>query len=101
MKIKKNDTIKVITGTDKGKVGKVLEVDLKNGRIRVEGVRLVTKHQKPRSQGQKGTKIQTEGWINVSNVMFYDSESAKTTRISAKFVGDKKVRFSNKLDKEI
>ena len=101
MKIRKNDTIKVISGADRGKVGKVIEADPKTNRVRVEGVRILTKHQKPRSQGQKGSKIQVPGWLNVSNVMIYDAESGKTTRVSTKLIEGKKVRFSNKLDKEI
>ena len=54
MKIKKGDTVQVITGTDKGKEGKVVSVDAKNNKVVVEGVNMVSKHTKPNAQNQNG-----------------------------------------------
>jgi large subunit ribosomal protein L24 len=101
MKIRKNDTIKVIAGSEKGKVGKIIEVDVAKDRVKVQGLKMLTKHQKPRAAGQKGSSIKVEGWITRSNVMLFDAEADSVTRIGAKVVDGKKVRFSTKLDKEI
>ena len=70
MKIKKGDTVQVITGTDKGKEGKVVSVDAKNNKVVVEGVNMVSKHTKPNAQNQNGGIVRMEAPINVSNVMY-------------------------------
>ena len=70
MKIKKGDMVQVIAGKDKGKSGKVIEVDHKKGRIRVEGVNIITKHTKPSMRNQQGGIVTTEGTIDASNVMY-------------------------------
>lgn len=66
--IKKGDAVVVLTGADKGKKGSVIEVWPKKGKIKVEGVSIITKHQKPRTQGQKGGIVQKEAFIQVCNV---------------------------------
>ena len=91
-KIKTGDTVKVIAGKDKGKDGKVLAV--KDGKVLVEGVGMVTKHTKPSAANQQGGIIQTEGYIAVSNVMYL--HKGQPTRIGFKMDGDKKVRFAKK-----
>lgn len=101
MKIRKNDTVEIIAGKDKGKRGKVLEVIPSRNRVRVEGVMLVKKHQKPRREGESGMVIEKPSTIHISNVAFFDTESSKRTKVSYKFVGDKKVRYSHKLNKEL
>ena len=70
MKIKKGDTVKVIAGKDKDKEGKVLSVDKKNGRVVVEGVNMVTKHEKARGGMQQGGIVHREAPIHISNVMY-------------------------------
>ena len=81
VKIRKNDTVKVITGRDKGKVGRVLEVDREKGRVLVEGVMLAKKHVKPNpAKGVKGGIAEREATIHASNVMIVASDG-KTTRI--------------------
>jgi len=92
MKIKKGDTVKVITGKDKGKEGKVMAVDTKNHRVLVEGVNMVTKHTKPSAANQQGGIVQTEAYIAISNVMML--YKGKTTRVGFKMDGDKKVRYA-------
>jgi large subunit ribosomal protein L24 len=91
-KIKKGDTVKVITGKDKDKQGKVIAVDAKNGKVTVEGVNIITKHTKPSAANQNGGIIQREAPIAISNVMYV--HKGKATRIGFKFVNDKKVRFA-------
>ena len=86
MKIKKNDTVVVIAGKDKGKEGKVLSVDVKNHKVLVEGVNMVSKHSKPSMQNQQGGIIQKEAPIGISNVAY--SYKGKPVRIG--FQGEKK-----------
>ena len=70
MKIKKGDTVKVITGKDKDKEGKVIAVNRKNNTLLVEGVNMVTKHTKPSMANQQGGIVHQEGPIDASNVMY-------------------------------
>ena len=95
-KIKKDDVVIVITGKDKGKSGKVLTVDMDKKALLVEGVNLVTKHQKAgKSKGAtESAIIKKENWINISNVML--SIDGKATRVGFKMDGDKKVRVAKK-----
>ena len=69
MKIKKGDTVKVIAGKDKDKTGKVVSVDVKNNRVVVEGVNMITKHEKPSMSNQQGGIVNKEAPIDASNVM--------------------------------
>ena len=93
-KIKKGDTVKVITGKDKGKEGKVISV--KDGKVLVEGVNTVTKHAKPSQANPNGGILHQEAPIDASNVMYV--VKGKTTRIGFKTVegkkGATKVRFA-------
>ncbi len=99
LKIKKGDTVKVITGKDKDKEGKVLEVLAKKNQVLVEGVNMITKHQKPSVANQQGGIINREAPIDLSNVMLVVDGQA--TRVGFKFDGDKKVRFAKKTGKTI
>lgn len=92
MKIKKGDTVKVITGKDNGKEGKVISVDRKKNRVLVEGINMITKHAKPSAANQNGGIIQKEAALDVSNVMYV--YKGKPTRIGFKVENDKKVRFA-------
>ena len=92
MKIKKGDTVKVITGKDKDKEGKVVSVDRKNGRVLVEGINKITKHEKPSAANQNGGIVQKEAPIDISNVMYV--HKGKPTRIGFKIENGKKVRFA-------
>ena len=94
MKIKKGDTVKVIAGKDINKEGKVLSVDVKNAKVLVEGVNMITKHAKPSAANQNGGVIQKEAPIDISNVMYLHKGQA--TRVGFKMDGDKKVRFAKK-----
>ena len=89
-KIKTGDTVRVIAGKDKDKEGKVLAV--KDGKVLVEGINMVTKHAKPSAANQQGGIVNKEAYIDISNVMYV--HNGKTTRIGFKLDGDKKVRVA-------
>jgi|SRR5678815_5066230 large subunit ribosomal protein L24 len=94
IKIKRNDTVEVIAGKDKGKRGRVLRIIADKNRVLVEHVGMVKKHVKPNPQRNiKGGIAEQESPVHISNVMLVDGEGNKT-RIGAKFEGDKKVRVS-------
>jgi len=95
MKIKKGDTVKVITGKDKGKSGRVIEVLQERNRVRVEGVAQLKKHLKPgRSQAHpEGGIIDINGSVHASNVMIVDPASSRPTRIGFKTENGKKIRI--------
>ncbi|MBQ1907743.1 MAG: 50S ribosomal protein L24 [Firmicutes bacterium] len=95
MKIKRNDTVQVITGKDKGKTGKVLAVYPKNNTVIVEGVNIQTKHAK--AQGDQPAEIRKlEGPIDASNVMYYDSKAKAPSRIGYVVENGTKKRISKK-----
>ena len=68
MTIKKNDVVRIITGSDKGKSGPVIEISLKKGKVKVEGVAIVAHHYKARREGEKSTIKKAERFIDISNV---------------------------------
>ena len=92
LKIKKDDTVRVIAGKDKDKEGKVLLVNAKKNTVVVEGVNMITKHEKPSMANQQGGIVNKEAPINISNVMYL--HKGKPTRIGFKVEGDKKVRVA-------
>ena len=93
-RIRKNDEVQVISGPDKGKKGKVLNV-LSNDRVVVAGVQLIKRHTAP-SQGNEGGIIEKEASIHISNVALIDTETGKPTKISYEIRDGKKVRISKK-----
>lgn len=104
MKIKKGDNVIVISGKDKGKIGKVLQTSPKTYKVVVEGVNVVSKHKKPRSAQDKGGIVKQTNPIDSSNVMVICPNCNKATRVSHKEIDDKKVRVCKKcgasLDKD-
>ena len=92
MKIKKGDTVKVIAGKDKDKEGKVISVDHKDGKVTVEGINMITKHEKPSAANANGGIVQKEAAIDISNVMYVHKGTA--TRVGFRMENDKKVRFA-------
>ena len=99
-KIKKGDTVRVIAGSTekgKGKEGKVQSV--KNGKVLVEGINMVTKHAKPFAANQAGGLIEKEAPIDISNVMLV--HDGQPTRVGFKEVDGKKVRYAKKTGKVI
>ena len=92
VKIKKGDTVKVIAGKDKDKEGKVLSVDAKKRRVVVEGINMITKHEKPSMSNQQGGIVNKEASIDISNVMYV--HKGKATRMGYKIEDGKKVRVA-------
>ena len=101
MRVKREDTVVVIAGKDKGKTGKVVKVFPKTNKVIVEGVNVVTKHQKPSAINPQGGIINKEAPIHVSNVMPLDPETGKGTRVRFEMKDGKKVRVAVKSGKEI
>ncbi len=102
MRVKKDDTVVVISGKDKGKKGKVLQVFTKQEKVIVEGVNMATKHQKPNAKVQQGGIVHQEAPIHVSNVMLFDAKEGKGVRVGFKVLEDgTKVRVSRKSGEEI
>lgn len=100
MRIKKDDTVVVITGKDQGKTGKVLKAMPKENKVIVEGVNVQTKHQK-QTRTEKSEIKHVEGPIDVSNVMYYDAKAKQATKIGYEIKDNKKVRVSKKTGKVI
>ncbi len=87
-RIKKEDTVQVMTGKDKGKKGKVLKVIPEKGRILVERINLVKKHMRRTREDQKAGVVEKESLLNISNVMLLCKHCNKPTRIGAKKLND-------------
>ena len=96
MNIKKNDTVIVLSGKDKGTKGKVLAAMPKENRLIVEGINVATVHQKPRRQGEEGGIIKRETPIYASKVMLVCPKCGKPTRVGHAFADGKKMRACKK-----
>ena len=95
--IKNNDEVIVISGNEKGKKGKVLSVDHKNGRVIVEGINMATMHKKPRRQGDVCGIVRQEAAVDMSNVLHICKKCGQPTRIGYTVLADgKKVRVCKK-----
>ena len=101
MKIKKNDTVLIISGKDKGKQGKVLNVFPKEERIVVEGINLKKKHQRPKKSGEKGQMVTLPGPLNISNAKLICPGCKKPTRVGYKIRDKRKTRICKKCKQEI
>lgn len=99
--VKKDDTVMVISGDDKGKKGKVVDVSPKEGKVIVSGVHVVSKHTKPRKQGDSGGIIKVDGPIYADKVMPYCSKCDKGVRIKQKIADGKKIRVCAKCGAEL
>jgi large subunit ribosomal protein L24 len=88
LKIRKGDTVQVISGDDKGKVGRVLSVDEAKLRVVVEKVNFVKRHQKARRQGVQSGIIEKEAPIRLSKVMLYDAKQQRGTRVGIRTLAD-------------
>lgn len=97
MHVKKDDSVIVITGKDKGKKGRVIAAYPRQNRVLIEGVNMVKKHARPSQANPQGGIIEQEAAIHVSNVMHIDPKSGKVTRIGYKVLDNgKKVRIAKK-----
>jgi large subunit ribosomal protein L24 len=97
-KIRKNDTVKVLAGKYKGKVGKVLRTDPKRGRAVVEGVAMIKRHTRPNQQvGQQGGIVEKEASVHISNLMVVCDKSKEPTRVGIRRDEEgNRVRYSKK-----
>jgi large subunit ribosomal protein L24 len=94
--IRKNDTVIVLTGEDKGKTGKVLKVLVKEQRAIVEGINIVNKSAKPSAKNPQGGFEKIEAPIHISNLSLVDPKSGKPTRVSIKHEGKNVIRIAKK-----
>ena len=107
VRIRRDDTVRVIAGKDRGRTGRVKSVDAKNERVYVEGVNIVKRHIKPRTlrdtqrAQELGGIVEMEGPVHISNVMLIDPSSGEPTRVGIKREGGKRIRVAKKSGKEI
>jgi len=95
--VRKGDTVMVVAGKERGKKGKVLRVIPEKGRVVVERINMIKKHQRPTQKVRQGGIIEREGSIHLSNVMLVDPNSDKPTRVGMRALSDgKKVRVARR-----
>jgi large subunit ribosomal protein L24 len=107
LKIRRDDTVRIIAGKDRGKTGRVLRVDPHKQKVFVEGANIIKRHMKPRTlrdtqrAQEMGGIVEMEGPIHVSNVMLIDPDSGEPTRVAIRREGGKRIRVAKKSGKEI
>jgi large subunit ribosomal protein L24 len=107
LRIRRDDVVRIITGKDRGKTGRVLRVDPGADKVYVEGANIVKRHMRPRTlrdtqrAQELGGIVEKEGPIHVSNVMLIDPDSGEPSRVGIKREGDRRVRVAKKSGKEI
>ena len=101
MKIIKGDTVLIISGKDRGRKGKVLDVFPKENKVVVEGINLKKKHQKPKKSGEKGQIISFPGPLSLSSVKLICPKCGKAARVGFKGTGKGKVRVCKKCKQEV
>ena len=107
VKIRRDDTVRIIAGKDKGRTGRVLRVDPRKDKVYVEGANIIKRHTRPRTlrdtqrAQELGGIVEKEGPIHVSNVMLIDPESNEPTRVGITREGGRRKRVSRKTGKEI
>ena len=107
VKIRKDDTVRIITGKDKGRTGRVLRVDPKKAKVYVEGANIIKRHTRPRTlrdtqrSQELGGIVEMEGPIHVSNVMLVDPDSGEPSRVAIKREGGRRMRVAKKSGSEI
>lgn len=95
MRIRKNDTVMVMLGKDRGKQGSIIEILPKQGKVVVKGLGMITRHVKPRKQGEAGGIKKEEGYFKLAQVMPVCPSCQKPCRINSKIEGGNKVRICN------
>ena len=107
IKIRKDDNVRIITGKDKGRTGRVLRVDPKKEKVYVEGANIIKRHTRPRTlrdtqrSQELGGIVEMEGPIHVSNVMLVDPDSGEPSRVAIKREGGRRRRVAKKSGSEI
>ncbi|MBH0207590.1 MAG: 50S ribosomal protein L24 [Nitrospira sp. HN-bin3] len=96
-RIRKGDTVIVVSGRERGKTGKVLSVDLREGKVVVEKLNIIKRHTKPNQKAKQGGILEREAPLQISNVMFFCPVTQKPTRVGMRTQADgRRVRFSKK-----
>jgi large subunit ribosomal protein L24 len=93
-RLRRGDTVVVIAGADRGKTGRLLQIDRRRGRVVVEGVNMKWKHVRRSQDNPQGGRVQREYPIHISNVAWWDAEAGKGVRLGAALQGDRKVRVT-------
>jgi len=101
LKIKSGDTVVVTAGDHKGSEGKVMKVLLEKNKAIVEGVNMVSKHEKPSADNPQGGIVKKEAPMHISNLSLIDPKTGKATRVGYKMEDGKKVRFTKKSNQVI
>ena len=96
MRVKKGDTVKVLSGKDKGKTGEVLEIQPKTNKVVVKGLNIIKKHSKPRKQGEEGGILSMEGAMHVAKVNVVCPKCGKATKVGYSEEKGEKVRVCKK-----
>jgi large subunit ribosomal protein L24 len=101
MKVRRDDQVKVISGKDRGKTGRVIKVDREKQRVYVDGLNIVKRHQRPRTMQEQGGIVEAPGPIHVSNVQLLDPDG-KPSRVGIRRdEGGKRVRVAKRTGKDI
>jgi len=101
MKILKGDTVKIVSGKDRGKTGTVLRALPAEGKVIIEGLNLVKKHSRPKKQGEKGQMVSVPRPLTASKVMLVCSSCKEPTRVGSRIDGARKVRYCKKCKAKI
>ncbi|HSB43508.1 MAG TPA: 50S ribosomal protein L24 [Nitrospira sp.] len=101
-RIRKGDTVVVISGRERGKTGKVLSVDLGAGKVIVEKLNIIKRHTKPNQKAKQGGILEREAPLQISNVMFFCPVTQRPTRVGVRTLEDgRRVRFSKKSNETV
>ncbi|MDR4464316.1 MAG: 50S ribosomal protein L24 [Nitrospirales bacterium] len=96
-RIRKGDTVVVVSGRERGKTGKVLSIDLRAGKVIVEKLNIIKRHTKPNQKVKQGGILEREAPLPISNIMFFCPVTQKATRVGIRTLEDgRRVRFSKK-----
>ncbi len=101
-RIQKGDKVVVISGRERGKIGKVLSIDMGAGKVIVEKLNIIKRHTKPTQKAKQGGILEREAPLQISNVMFFCPVTKKPTRVGVRTLEDgRRVRFSKKSNETI
>lgn len=101
-RIRKGDTVVVVSGRERGKTGKVLSIDLRAGKVVVEKLNVIKRHTKPNQKAKQGGILEKEAPLQISNVMFFCPVTRKPTRIGIRVLEDgRRARFSKKSNETV
>jgi len=101
LKVKTGDLVKIIAGNHKGEQGKIVRVFPDKNKAIVEGINIVSKHNKPTTENPQGGISKKEAPIHISNIALVDPKTKEATRVGYRMEGDKKVRFAKKSNQVI